>query len=222
MTNVTTTGAAAGQTLAAAAASTSTSGADFNMFLKLLTTQMQNQDPLDPMKTSEYTQQLAQYSQIEQTVQQSGTLKNILAQLTTQSMAQSSGLIGHDVTLATPTAGLGTSPATWSYSVGTAAKSLVATISDASGKVVASPTLEPSAQGSFAWDGTLTGGGRAAPGAYSLAIKATDGNGGAVPVAVASTGRVTDVTVVGGVVSLGVNGIALPASTLIKVGAAAG
>ena len=39
--------------------------ANFDMFLKLLTTQMQNQDPLDPMETSEYTQQLTQYSQVE-------------------------------------------------------------------------------------------------------------------------------------------------------------
>ncbi|CAA9508557.1 MAG: Flagellar basal-body rod modification protein FlgD [uncultured Sphingomonas sp.] len=43
-------------------------GGDFTMFLKLLTTQMQNQDPLSPMDTSQYTQQLVQYSQVEQSI----------------------------------------------------------------------------------------------------------------------------------------------------------
>lgn len=42
---------------------------DSTMFLKLLTTQMQNQDPLDPMDTSEYTAQLVQFSQVEQSIQ---------------------------------------------------------------------------------------------------------------------------------------------------------
>ena len=51
------------------------------MFLKLLTTQMQNQDPLSPMDTSQYTQQLVQYSQVEQSIQQNSTLKDILSSL---------------------------------------------------------------------------------------------------------------------------------------------
>ncbi|WPR54578.1 flagellar hook capping FlgD N-terminal domain-containing protein [Streptomyces sp. S399] len=62
--------------------------ADFNMFLKLLTTQMQNQDPLSPMDTSQYTQQLVQYSQVEQSVQQNTTLNSILSNLSNQGLTQ--------------------------------------------------------------------------------------------------------------------------------------
>lgn len=54
---------------------------DFDMFLKLLTTQMQHQDPLSPMDTAQYTQQLVQYSQVEQSIQQTALLKEILARL---------------------------------------------------------------------------------------------------------------------------------------------
>ncbi|WP_275426750.1 flagellar hook capping FlgD N-terminal domain-containing protein, partial [Enterobacter hormaechei] len=59
---------------------------DFTMFLKLLTTQMQNQDPLSPMDTTQYTQQLVQYSQVEQSMAQTTTLKSILSALGTQNL----------------------------------------------------------------------------------------------------------------------------------------
>ena len=208
------------QTLASAANSKSTAGADFNMFLKLLTTQMQNQDPLDPMKASEYTQQLAQYTQIEQTVQQSGTLKDILARLSSQDVAQASGLIGRDAVFASATAGLGAGAATWNYDLKSAGRNLVASIADSNGKVVDTRNLADGMGGSFAWDGMLPNGTRAADGAYSLSVAATDAAGNAVPATVSSTGRVSDVTMINGALALGINGIALPVATLLKVSAA--
>lgn len=212
--------AAATQTLASAAKSTSTTGADFNMFLKLLTTQMQNQDPLDPMKTSEYTQQLVQYSQIEQTVQQSGTLKEILANMSTQDLSQASSLIGRVAVFNSAISGLTSSaPATWNYAPAGVATSMVATITDATGKAVATRTVDPTAPGHFSWDGATTVGGTAAPGSYTLSIAALAANGAVVPVAINSTGTVTNITTTGGVVSLGVNGVALPVAALLKVAA---
>ena len=50
---------------------------DYTMFLKLLTTQMQHQDPLSPMDTAQYTQQLVQFSQVEQAITQTGVLREI-------------------------------------------------------------------------------------------------------------------------------------------------
>ena len=54
-------------------------------FLELLVTQMQNQDPLDPMDSSEFTSQLTQYSQLEQQMMTNDTLEEIAAGLTSQS-----------------------------------------------------------------------------------------------------------------------------------------
>jgi len=51
--------------------------ADFDLFVNLLTTQMKNQDPLDPVDSAQYTQQLVQYSAVEQAIEQTGTLKDI-------------------------------------------------------------------------------------------------------------------------------------------------
>lgn len=204
--------------LTSAATDKSTTGSDFNLFLKLLTVQMQNQDPLDPMKTDTYTQQLAQYSQIEQTVQQSGTLTQILGQLSTQNIAQASGLIGRSVVFNTAVSGLGSSPASWSYTPARSVSSLVATISDASGNAVSSRTIDPTdTSGRLSWDGTLANGATAPAGSYTLSFAATDASGNAVPVAVSSIGTVDSVTQTNGALALGVNGATIPLSSLQRI-----
>ena len=202
-----------------ATAAPARNSADFNMFLKMLTTQMQNQDPLDPMDTSEYTQQLVQYSQVEQTIQQTGTLKDILARLTTQDLAQSSGFIGREAEFSSPMAGLTASaPASWSYSAARPVASMQGTITDASGRVVDTQLLDTSAgTGRLTWNGTLPVGAQAPDGAYTLSVKALDASGNNVPVSVTSIGVVRQVVTSGGEVRLGVNGISLPVGTLIRV-----
>lgn len=191
--------------------------ADFSMFLKLLTTQMQNQDPLDPMDSSEYTQQLVQYSQVEQSVQQTGVLKDILGRLSTQDMAQSAAFIGREARFDSATAGLSASNgATWTYQPERTAASLAGTIKDAAGKVIKTVTLDP-AGGRFSWDGTTESGGKAAEGAYTLAIKALDTAANQVPVTINAVGIVRDVVTDGSGVKLGIGGIRLPVTALIAV-----
>ena len=225
MASITPTDAAAAQTASAASAATkatSTIGADFNMFLKLLTTQMQHQDPLDPMDTSQYTQQLVQYSQVEQSVQQTGALKDILARLSAQDMAQASTFIGREARFDTSVSGLGGStPANWTFQPEGKAASLTATITDASGKIVREVSIDPAANnGRFSWDGMTAAGTRAPEGAYTLSVKALDAAGAQVPVTVNGVGIVRDVVTDGRNVSLGFNGVRMPLSALIAVSAA--
>lgn len=195
-------------------------GADFNMFLKLLTTQMQNQDPLDPMDTSQYTQQLVQYSQVEQSIQQTGVLKDILARLSVQDMAQASSLIGREVEVDSPVSGLSAdAPAQWRWSAARGVTQVTGEIVDGSGRVVATPVLTPGSSGAFAWDGTLATGGRAPAGSYTLRLTAQDSAGATVPVAVRSTGRVETVTLDAGTLAVGIGGVTLPASKVVRVSA---
>src|SRR3954470_2153628 len=155
MTAISSTDAAASITSQLGKTGSGTS-ADFNMFLKLLTTQMQNQDPLDPMDTAQYTQQLVQFSQVEQSLQQTSTLKDILAQLTGGGMADAAAFIGKEAHFNTAVSGLGaSSPASWSWQAAGAISSMTATVLDASGQVVSSGTVSPNAaSGRFNWDGT--------------------------------------------------------------------
>ena len=195
--------------------------ADYNMFLKLLTTQMQNQDPLNPMDTSQYTQQLVQYSQVEQSIQQNETLKDILGRLTTQDMSQSSSFIGREAQFDSNVAALSaTAPAQWGFTADRAVGSLVATVTDASGAVIDTRTIDVATSGRFNWDGTLANGTKAPAGSYALAIKGADLSGAAIKGTITSIGTVKQVTTTDGVVKLGVNGADLPASKLIRVSAA--
>lgn len=192
---------------------------DYTMFLKLLTTQMQNQDPLDPMDTSEYTQQLVQYSQVEQSIQQTGSLKDILSQLSAQQMSQASSFIGREAQFDSAVAGLGADPATWSYHVDGAPASITATITDVSGATMNKIALDPGSQGRFKWDGIKSDGTRAADGAYTLTLSAANSGGDKLGATIHSVARVTDVVHSGTDIMLGANGVRIPLQDLVAVSA---
>lgn len=194
---------------------------DYTMFLKLLSTQMQNQDPLDPMDTSQYTQQLVQYSQVEQSIQQSGLLKDILGRLSSQDLAQASALIGHQIRYDGATAGLSAdTPAHWTWSAARTPAKLTATITDAAGRTIDTRTLDPTAT-SLDWNGTLSGGGTAPAGVYSLALTATDSSGTAIAATVGGTGIVSSVSQQGGTLGLSVNGATIGLDTVRAITPAA-
>ncbi len=191
---------------------------DFNLLLKLLTTQIQNQDPLKPMDSTGYTQQLAQFSQVQQTVKQTSTLTDNLAQLTTQNVAQASSFIGKTAQFDYAVSGLSADrPARWSYVAASPVDGLKATITDSKGRTVATSTLTPGQKGDFNWDGTLANGGKAPDGTYTLSLTGTTATGATVPVAISTSGRVDEVIGGGGAVTLGVNGAQIPVSKLIKL-----
>lgn len=182
---------------------------DYTMFLKLLSTQMQNQDPLDPMDTSQYTQQLVQYSQVEQSIQQSGLLKDILGRLTSQDLAQASSLIGRQVQYDGATAGLtADTPARWTWTTASTPASLNATILDAAGHSVATIPLDPGAT-SLDWNGSKDGGGTATPGSYTLVLSASDADGNSIAGTVGGTGVVSSVAQENGALALRINGAAI-------------
>lgn len=203
---------------APATAAAKTFGADLNMFLKMLTTQMQNQDPLNPMDSTQYTQQLAQYSQVEQTIQQTSTLKDILAKFDSQNLVQATGMIGNSATFTSATAGLsGTTPASWSYTLPQIPGSATATIRSASGTTMATRTLTPGqSAGDISWDGTTDAGGRAPDGPYTIAITAADVAGRTLTPTITTAGTIDKVAAANGSVRLSVNGAEQDLATMIS------
>lgn len=83
-------------TSAASAAATSSS-ADYDTFLKLLVTQLKNQDPTKPMDSTEYLSQLATFSGVEQSIQTNNKLDQLL---TSSAIEQANQLIGRTITSA--------------------------------------------------------------------------------------------------------------------------
>ena len=113
-------------TAAAAAASTQSNAqqqlsGNFDTFLTLLTTQLQNQDPLNPMDSNQFTQQLVEFSQVEQQINTNTNLKTLINQGTSQSGSYAVNYLGKNVTVTNGNAALTNGAADWNYNLGTQA-----------------------------------------------------------------------------------------------------
>ncbi|HRK96951.1 MAG TPA: flagellar hook capping FlgD N-terminal domain-containing protein [Alphaproteobacteria bacterium] len=113
-----------------------------NQFLSILLTQMQHQNPLDPMDTKEFTGQLAQFSSLEQQISTNVKLDNLLGSLQQTAVASSFGYIGQYVDLDTNAGSMQDGSATWTYAIPEEAKDVTITIRDNNGKVVYSGALQ--------------------------------------------------------------------------------
>ena len=195
-------------------------GGDFDLFLKLLTTQMQNQDPLDPMDTAQYTQQLVQYSQVEQSIQQTGVLRNMLDKMSGDDLTSAGQLIGKTAEFDSSIAGLSAkNPAEWRWTFAGTPSTVEAEILDSSGKVVATPKVPVDGSGTLQWDGMLASGVRAPEGAYSLKLMAKTTDDSELASTLTSIGRVQEVVSRGGELWAGLGGAALPLAKLTRIAA---
>ncbi|MES0870781.1 flagellar hook assembly protein FlgD [Pseudovibrio denitrificans] len=151
--------------------------ANFDLFISLLTTQIQNQDPLEPLDSSEYTNQLVQYTMVEQQVATTEKLDEQLTQLKTQSASQFVNYIGKEVTAQSSTAQLKDDKASWNLDAVSAGKATV-TIKNSEGAEVYQKEIDlVEGDNTFEWDGVATNGTKAEDGAYSIDIITKDANG---------------------------------------------
>ena len=126
-------------------------------FLTLFTTQLKNQDPLDPVKNEAFVAQLAQFSQLEATTNMSQTLSDYVASVAGQNMVNSASLIGKNVSVADAPAILsGGKPIAGTITLPTGADGVKFQVFDAKGALVASQILGPQTVGdmTWAWNGT--------------------------------------------------------------------
>src|ERR1700750_2655498 len=134
-----------GGTTAAAASANITSQSksladNYNMFLNLLTTQLKNQDPLNPMDNNEFTQQLTQMTGVQQQLLTNQLLTQMISQGQAQVGGAAVGLIGKQVTMTTGDAPLVNGQATWNYNLPGTAAAVSLSVLDANGNIVANAT----------------------------------------------------------------------------------
>jgi flagellar basal-body rod modification protein FlgD len=149
---------------------------NFTTFLQLLTTQLKNQNPLDPLDTNQFTQQLVQFAQVEQQMKSNDQLSTLIA---LDKMAQSTtalAYVGATVVVDGSTTQLDSSGASWSFNVSKPSTATVS-ITDASGQTAYTGTfaVNPGNQG-FTWDGRGNDGTQWPPGNYTLTATAVDAN----------------------------------------------
>ena len=168
---------------------------NFDNFLTLLTTQLQHQDPLAPLDSNEFTNQLVNFTGVEQQVLQNQNLEKLIA---LQEQIQTIGAvsyIGKVIEAAGNTNMLIDGGATFSYILPETAESAVMRVFDSSGDLVFQQTVEPTAGiHDIEWDGSTLQGGIAPDGAYAFAITALDNEELPIEVTHRILGRVTGIS----------------------------
>jgi len=208
-------------TTTAAAANTSAAnqlGGNFDEFLKLLTTQLKNQDPLSPLDTNQFTQELVQFSSVEQQIQTNTSLNTLISLQQSAQITAALGFIGHNVVVNGSTAQLANGQATWNYNVPKPATATISIADATTGSVVFSTkqALQPGQQ-TFTWNGQTSDGNVLTSGTYKISITATDANGQSVGVATQSLGAVTAVDVSQTPPVLTVNGLNFPLNQVVQI-----
>lgn len=166
---------------------------NFTTFLTLLTTQLKNQNPLDPLDTNQFTQQLVQFAQVEQQMKSNDQLQTLISlQQSSQATAMLT-FVGQTVVLDGSSTKMANGNASWNLNVSKPATATV-TIQDANGQTVytSKVALNPGGQ-AFTWNGLGTNGAQYPDGAYKLTATAVDANNQNVPVAAEIQGTVDSV-----------------------------
>jgi flagellar basal-body rod modification protein FlgD len=193
---------------------------NFNTFLTLLTTQLQNQDPLSPLDTNQFTQQLVEFASVEQQVNMNSNLQTLISMQQTSASLQALQLVGANVTINSNTASLSKatgSPATWGFSSPAPATGAV-TITSSTGQVAFTGTMPLSAGSqTYTWNGQGNNGVSWPDGNYTLSINAVGANGQPVTVTTQVQGTISSVNVSQNPLQVTVGGQNYPISAIQSI-----
>jgi flagellar basal-body rod modification protein FlgD len=208
---------------ASGAASGSTSGvaniaSNFDSFLQLLTTQLQNQDPLDPLDTNQFTQELVSFSSVEQQINMNTNLSTLISLQQTAQSTAALNFLGTTVTVNGNSAQLGSGQPnpTWNYTL-SKPSTVAINVSSSTGQLVYSTTqtLQAGNQ-TFTWNGTDSVGNAWPAGTYTVATTATDASGKTTTVSPQVQGMVTGVDISQSPPTLTVNGQSYTPSQIVQ------
>ncbi len=169
--------------LTASSASTTTSNSSSSLsqadFLKLMTEQLQHQDPLKPMDNSQMVSQMAQLSTVQGIGDLNKTVTALSSSMSSDQILRGAQLVGHQVLVPSATLPLGSEGGASGVIAAPSAGIVNLTVSDANGNAVKQISVSASKAGeiNFSWDGTNTAGNRMAAGTYSVTATHTDSSG---------------------------------------------
>ena len=204
------------QALNGRASNTTDKELDRDAFLKLLTTQMQAQDPLNPMDNTQFVAQLSQFTSLERLESMSGSLDTLAMSTASNTSAQMVSFIGKElelergaVTLERPSGAH--TPAQVHLAEG--AEQVTVSIKDEHGKIVRTLELGRREAGevSVEWDGFDDDGGPLKAGEYTLSVEAVNDQSEAVTASLRTRRKVTGVSFTGGIPQLELEGETRPA-----------
>lgn len=164
-----------------------------NNFLKLLTTQLQHQDPSSPMDSKDMAAQIAQFASVEQQAQTNVNLKNMISLQESSQLTQSSSLVGKTATFSNASLPLQSGKASINYSAGSG-QTIGISVSNSAGTIVKHDFIQASGgSSSWTWDGKDDSGNQLSDGSYSVAVKTVDNNGNTSDIPFTSSGKITGI-----------------------------
>jgi flagellar basal-body rod modification protein FlgD len=193
---------------------------NFETFLTLLTAQLQNQDPLSPLDSKDFTNQLVQFSGVEQQLKTNDLLTALTENTKLSAGATAVAYLGKE---ATANSSLATIPAggnaTWNYEIPRTAQSVSLRVVDSSGRIVATASGETTrGQKAFQWDGKDQVGNAVAAGTYRLEINAEGADGQPIIGSVSRRGLISAVDLSGATPTVTIAGASVPLSSITKIG----
>ena len=172
----------------------STLAGNFQTFLQLLTTQLQNQNPLDPLDTNQFTQQLVQFAGVEQQLKTNDQLTQLVSLQQTTQATQALGFVGKTAVVDGNTTALSSSKATWELNI-PSSSAVTVTIANSKGQTVFTGNYSASAGNNqpFTWNGQGSDGTQWPDGLYTMTATAADSSGNPVAISTQVGGTVSSV-----------------------------
>jgi flagellar basal-body rod modification protein FlgD len=167
---------------------------NFQSFLTLLTTQLQNQNPLDPLDTNQFTQQLVEFAGVQQQLNTNDSLATLVSLQQTAQSTQALGFVGKTAVVTGNTAALVNNQAVWELSL-PANSNVNVTIASSSGQTVFSGNYSVAAGNNqpFVWNGLGSDGTQEPAGNYTMTATALDSSNNTVAVTTSIQGTVSSV-----------------------------
>ncbi|WP_198373423.1 flagellar hook assembly protein FlgD [Roseomonas rosulenta] len=193
-----------------AAASNTRLAGDFNTFLTLLTTQLQNQSPTDPLDANQMTNQLVQFASVEQQISMNQNLERLIALQQAAQLTASAPLVGRRVEVEADQVPLQNGRGEIRLPAAGASRFAEISIADGSGRTLRQQVVAlGSAPSGWNWDGRDVGGRALSDGAYRVGVTGRGANGEAVSLPFTVAGTVTGAEQRSNGLSLSVGGLAV-------------
>ena len=191
---------------------------NFNDFLQMLMTQLQNQDPTSPMDTNEFTSELVQFSGVEQQINTNGSLTQLIQLTQAGETMQGTSMTGKQVTVQSSQIALQNGSGTLNFNDPTAGPVAIA-ITNAAGQQLYGTTLTATAgNNTWSWNGQNNAGTRLPDGAYNAAVVSGNANGTTTALPFTVTGTATGVQSLSSGMQLDIGALTVPFSAVQSVG----
>jgi flagellar basal-body rod modification protein FlgD len=190
---------------------------NYQTFLNMLMTQLQNQDPSSPMDTDQFTTELVQFSGVEQQIQTNTSLSQLISLGQSSQMLQTSAILGHSVTATSSQLALQGGKAALNFTATTAAPVTIQ-VANANGQVVSQSTVAANAgSNAWSWNGQSASGTQLPDGAYGVTVTQAGSGGASTALPFTVTGTVTGAQSVSGTMQIDLGTLQLPMSSVTAV-----